>query len=144
MYEFLDYRVSDVMTEQPITVGPRSTLADVEAIFEEHEFNGLPVVGSDQELLGLVTKLDVLKAFLFDDDHMFPPYEEIMQQRAASVMTTDPLTVTPRAALTRVLEKLVRGRFKSLPVVDDGRVVGMIGREDVLMALREATAEYAA
>jgi len=94
--------------------------------------------------LGLVTKLDVLKAFRFDDDHMFPPYEEIMQQSAASVMTMDPRSVTSRATLTRVLETLVRGRYKSLPVVDDGSVVGMIGREEVLFALREATTEYAA
>jgi len=47
MYEFLDYRVSDVMNENPVTVGPRTTLAEVEAIFEEHDFNGLPVVGPD-------------------------------------------------------------------------------------------------
>jgi CBS domain-containing protein len=54
------------------------------------------------------------------------------------VMVTDLSTVTPRTPLPRVLETLVRLRTKSLPVVEDGVVVGMIAREDVLQALRRA------
>jgi CBS domain-containing protein len=56
------------------------------------------------------------------------------------VMVTDLTTVTPRTPLTRVLETLVRLRTKSLPVVEDGAVVGVIAREDVLQALRRAVA----
>jgi CBS domain-containing protein len=138
VYEFLDYRVCDAMTADPIRVGPDASLADTEALLEQHDFNALPVVGSAGELLGVVTKLDLLRAFRFTDDHMFPPYEELMARPVRSVMTTDAVTVTPRTPLTRVLETLVRTRSKSLPVVDDGRVVGIIAREDVLAALRRA------
>jgi CBS domain-containing protein len=87
-----------------------------------------------------VTKLDLLRAFRFTDDHMFPPYEQVMAEPVRQVMTTDATTVTPRTPLTRVLETLVRTRMKSLPVVEDERVVGMIAREDVLAALRRAVA----
>ena len=138
MYEFLDYRVCDAMSRDPVQVGPDTSLAAVEALFEKHGVEALPVAGPAGELLGLVSKLDVLRAFRFTDDHLFPPYEEAMAQPVRRVMTTNLATVTPRTPLTRVLETLVRERMKSLPVVEDGRVVGMIAREDVLVALRRA------
>ncbi|MEN8161569.1 MAG: CBS domain-containing protein [Myxococcota bacterium] len=140
MYEFLDYRVCDAMTGTPITVTADTSLAEAEAVLEKHDFNALPVVGPKGELLGVVTKLDLLRAFRFDDKHMFPPYDEIMARPVREVMATDVTTVTPRTPLTRVLETLVRTRNKSLPVVDDGAVVGVIAREDVLQALRRAVA----
>ena len=140
MYEFLDYRVCDAMTRDPITIGADASLAEAETLLEQHEFNSLPVVGPARELLGVVTKLDLLRAFRFTDLHMFPPYEEIMARPVREVMVTDLNTVTPRTPLTRVLETLVRLRTKSLPVVEDGAVVGMIAREDVLQALRRAVA----
>ena len=138
MYEFLDYRVCDAMTRDPVTVAAETSLAEAEALLEKHDFNALPVVGPARELVGVVTKLDLLRAFRFTDQHMFPPYEEIMARPVREVMVTDVTTVTPRMPLTRVLETLVRLRTKSLPVVEDGAVVGMIAREDVLQALRRA------
>ena len=140
MYEFLDYRVCDAMTRAPVTVTPETSLAQAEALLDQHAVNALPVVGPARELLGVVTKLDLLRAFCFDDKHMFPPYEEIMARPVREVMYAEPTTVTPRTPLTRVLETLVRLRTKSLPVVEDGAVVGVIAREDVLQALRRAVA----
>jgi CBS domain-containing protein len=139
VYEFLDYRVVDAMTSNPVCIGPDASIAETEALLERHDFNALPVAGPRGELLGVVTKLDLLRAFRFTDDHMFPPYEQVMAQPVRSVMTADVATVTPRTPLTRVLETLVRTRSKSLPVVEDGAVVGVIAREDVLAALRRAT-----
>ena len=140
MYEFLDYRACDAMTRDPVTIGPEVSLAEAEALLEQHDFNALPVVGPARELLGVVTKLDLLRAFRFTDQHMFPPYEQIMARPVREVMVSDVTTVTPRTPLTRVLETLVRLRTKSLPVVEDGAVVGVIAREDVLQALRRAVA----
>jgi CBS domain-containing protein len=140
MYEFLDYRACDAMTRDPVTIGPEASLAEAEALLEQHDFNALPVVGPARELLGVVTKLDLLRAFRFTDQHMFPPYEQIMARPVREVMVSDVTTVTPRTPLTRVLETLVRLRTKSLPVVEDGAVVAVIAREDVLQALRRAVA----
>jgi CBS-domain-containing membrane protein len=139
MYEFLQYRVEDVMTAGVTSTTPDAPLAEVEKIFREHDFNSLPVMEDGHRLVGVMTKLDLLKAFRFNEDHMFPPYAEIMQASVASVMTRDFQTVTPRTPLTRVLEKLVATRRKSFPVLDsDDRLVGMVSREDVLAALRRA------
>lgn len=138
MYEFLDYLVCDVMQVDPVTVGPDASLADVEAIFAERDFNALPVVERSGEMVGLVTKLDVLKAFRFTEEHMFPPYADIMAQPVSRVMARDVATVTPREPLTRVLQKMLDTRNKSFPVVDDGALVGVVAREDVLAGLRRA------
>jgi len=138
VYEFLDYRACDAMTDQPVTISPEATLAQAEAIFEEHDFNALPVVDPEGQLLGVVTKLDLLRAFRFTEEAVFPPYEQIMKRRVSAQMTRDVVTATPREPLTRVLEKIVDLGTKSLPVVEAGRLVGIVAREDLLAALRRA------
>jgi CBS domain-containing protein len=64
-----------------------------------------------------------------------------MKRSAESVMTTDPETVSPELPLSRLLQQLVEVRTKSFPVVQDGQLVGIISREDVLKALRRATGQ---
>lgn len=140
MNEFLDYQTQDVMTRDVVHVAPSTPLAEVEKIFETHDFNGLPVVDDSGRFVGTVTKHDVLSAFCEDEETVFPPYEQIMKREVARVMTRDPEFVWPRTPLTRVIEKLRRGRFKSFPVCDDGVLCGMVAREDVLRALRRAAA----
>ena len=140
MYEFLRYRVQHVMTRDPVTVAPGARLQDVEALLERHQFNALPIVDGGRRLVAIVTKLDLLKAFVFTPDSIVPPYRDIMRRPVEDVMTSDPLTVEPDLPLTRVLELMVTTRNKSFPVVEDGRLVGVVAREDVLGALRRAAA----
>jgi CBS domain-containing protein len=139
VYEFLDYQVQDVMN-RPVMVTVDTTLAEVELLLEKHGYNALPVVDSAERLLGLVSSLDLLRAFSFPEDVILPPYEEIMARGVERVMTRDVLTVCPRTPLTRVLQKIIDTRNKSFPVVDDDRVVGVVAREDVMLALRRGTA----
>ena len=140
MYEFLYYQVADAMTAEPVAIGLQTSLAEVEVLFQRHDFNGLPVIDNDRRLLGVMTKLDFLKAFAFTPQALLPPYEEIMGQPVERFMTGGPTTVSSPTPLTRVLQQMIETRYKSLPVVDDGRLVGMIAREDVLRALRRAVA----
>jgi CBS domain-containing protein len=146
MYEFLEYRACDAMMSEPVTLGPDATLAEAEALFEAHDFNAMPVVDSARQLVGLFTKLDLLKAFRMTQDHMFPPYDEIMRRKVSELMTVEEAvaTATPRMPLPRALEKMVELGMKSLPVVNDRTVVGIIAREDVMKALRRAVAGEAA
>lgn len=140
MYEFLEYRVCDAMTPDPVTVGPDLSLAEVEALFEQHDFNALPVVDAEHRLVGIFTKLDLLKAFRDIDGRMFTPYEEIMRRPVGDFMTAVPhvASATPRTPLTKVLHKILETRAKSLPVIDEETVVGVIAREDLMHALRRA------
>src|SRR5947199_7171519 len=115
MYEFLDYQVADAMTYRPLTVSPGTPLAEVEALFERHDFDSLPVVSRDGILLGVVTKLDFLKAFAFTSQEMVPHYDEIMRRPAESVMTRHPVTVRPDMTLPRLLQLLVGTPSRTLP-----------------------------
>ncbi|MDS4030431.1 MAG: CBS domain-containing protein [Candidatus Contendobacter sp.] len=142
MYEFLKYEVRDAMTADPITIGPHTRLREVEELFEHHDFNGVPVVDSQRRLLGILTKFDLLKAFSFDAHALAPHYDTIMEQPAAAVMSRDLVSVEPRLPLSRLLQKLVEMRTKSLPVVENGLLVGIIARQDVLKALRRATIQH--
>lgn len=138
MYEFLHYQVRDVMTPNPLTIRPDVTFADAQAIFEEHDFNGLPVVDGTDRLVGFFTKLDLLKAFVFTEDTKLPHYEAIMCQNVSQVMVKKVDIFYPETRLTRVLEKMIETRNKSYPVVFDNRVLGVVAREDVLRALHQA------
>jgi CBS domain-containing protein len=137
MYEFLEYQVADAMTYHPVTITRETPLSEVEALFEKHDFNCLPVCESGV-LLGIVTKLDILKAFAFTSRSMIPRYEEIMRQKAESVMTLRPITLTPDTSLTRVLQLMADTRDRSVPVVIGTLLIGMVAREDVLRALARA------
>ena len=136
MYEFLTFRVEEAMS-QPVTISSQTTLAEVEERLEKRGFNALPVVDDEGHLLGLVTSLDLLKAFAFGEDTILPPYHDIMSKPVECVMSRDVQTVRPRTPLTRVLQKIVDTGFKSFPVVDSaGLVVGVVAREDLMRSLR--------
>jgi CBS domain-containing protein len=137
MYEFLEYQVADAMTYQPVTITRGTSLAEVEALFEQHDFNCLPVSEAGG-LLGIVTKLDLLKAFAFSPRTIVPHYDEIMHRPAETVMTHRPVTVTPDMPLTRLLELMRETRYRSFPVMVGALLIGMISREDVLHALGRA------
>ena len=140
MYEFLQYQIRDVMTVDPIAISPKAKLREAEELFETHDFNGVPVVDNQRCLLGMLTKFDLLNAFRFDAHTLVPHYDDIMEQTVETVMTREPVTVAPQLPLSRLLQKLVEIRAKSLPVVEEGhRLVGIIARQDVLKALRRAT-----
>jgi CBS domain-containing protein len=139
MYEFLEYRVGDFMSRNGVVVSRQTPLEEAERLFARHDFNMLPVV-EGPALVGVLTKLDFLRAFSFGKDRLMPHYREILRQPVESVMATDPLTVSPDMPLTRVLEKIVETRYRSFPVVDNDVLVGVISREDVVTALRKAAA----
>jgi CBS domain-containing protein len=138
MYEFLEYQVADALTLRPVTVGRRTTLAEAEALFERHDFDCLPVVDEDGALVGVIGKLDFLRAFAFGNRTMMPRYEEIMQQPVESVMTLRPTTIAPDMNLTRVLQLMVETRHKSFPVTIGALLIGIVSRGDVVRALRRA------
>lgn len=135
MYEFLEFRVDDFMTFPVVTIGPETTLAAAKNLFEEHDFNCLPVT-DDRRLLGVLTKLDLLAAFSFTEGPMVPNYADILARPVSSAMTCKPITVANETPLTSVMQKFVATRVKSFPVLRGGEVVGIIAREDVVRALK--------
>ena len=139
MYEFTYYKVGDVMTSDPITVNGDAKISDVERIFEEHDFNGIPVVDSKKHLMAMITKLDILKAFSFTKASKIPKYRDIMEQEISTIITRDPYFVHTETPCTRVLNDFIKKRIKSIPVVEEKHLTGIISREDILHALKAAS-----
>ena len=144
MYGFLDLTVSQYMTRAVKVVAPDTTLAELERLFEHHDYNSFPVVEATA-MVGLVSKFDFLKAFIFTTAQIVPHYDELMRRTVRDVMATTVVHVEPRMPLTRVLELMVDRRSRSFPVINgEEGLVGMIAREDVMRALRDAAGGSAA
>ena len=139
MYRFLEGTVEQYMTRTVTTVTRQTTMRELEKLFEQHDFNSFPVV-EQGKMLGIVTKFDFLRAFAFTTGQMVPHYEELMRRPVGEMMTEAVVHVEPAAPLTRVLQLMVSLKSRSFPVIGpDRRLVGMISREDVIRALKEAT-----
>jgi len=141
MYRFLECTVGQYMTRQVKTVSRQTTLQELEALFVKHDFNAFPVMNGE-EMIGLVTKFDFLKAFAFTTGQLLPHYDEIMKRTVGEVMTEAVVHVEPAAPLTRALQLMVNLKARSFPVVaPDKHLVGVIAREDIIRALKESTRE---
>lgn len=140
MHRFLEWHASQFMTKNVKTVPPTMTLRELGDLFDHNDFNSFPVIDGE-ELVGLVTKLDFLKAFLFDTGHLMPHYNEVMMRPVSTVMTKDVVHVDPETPLTRVLELMVKLRTRGVPVLDRGKLAGVVSRTDLMHALSTATKE---
>jgi CBS domain-containing protein len=141
MYGFVECTAKQFMTRSVITVSRQTTMRELAALFERHDFNAFPVM-EDGKLVGIISKFDFLRAFAFTTSQVVPHYNELMSLPAAEVMTEAVVHIDPKSPLTRVLQLMVNVKTRSFPVVSaDGRLQGVISREDVMRALKETTQE---
>ena len=135
MYRFLQQTVAEYMTRAVKTVTRELTVRDLNQMFERDDFNTYPVE-EDGQVVGLVTKFDLLKCFAFTPSQMVPRYDDLMDRTVADIMTSAYIYVGADTKLTRVLQLMVEHRIRSIPAIDnDNRLVGIIAREDVIRAL---------
>ena len=135
VYRFLEETVAGHMTRTVKTVTREMTVRDLGALFESDDFNTYPVE-EDGQVVGIVTKFDLLKCFAFTPSQMVPRYSELMNRTVANVMISEFIYVRSDTKLTRVLQLMVEHRLRSIPVIDtDHRLAGIIAREDVVRAL---------
>jgi CBS domain-containing protein len=147
-------QIRDIMDPSPATVAPDASVKEVIATFREHQLPGLPVVDPDGRCVGMVTEADLV---LPDDegDLHIPHYvnlfggtifleplgrfEERLRKAfaatAADMMTRDPDTVTPDTSVREAARLIHDTGHNRLPVVEDGHLVGVVTRVDVLGAL---------
>jgi len=139
MYKFLEYTVGHYMTHSVKTVTRQTSLRELEALFATHDFNAFPVM-EGHTMVGLVTKFDLLKAFAFTTRQLVPHYDEVMKRTVEEVMTEAVVHVEPVAPLTRTLQLMINLKARSFPVVaSKDNLVGIIAREDIMRALKDAT-----
>jgi CBS-domain-containing membrane protein len=138
MYGFLKETAGHAMTRTVSTVTRSLTVRELGDMIKRDDFNTYPVV-EDGQVVGIVTKFDVLKCFAFTPNQMVPRYSDLMSRTVGDVMVSDFVYVRPDTRLTRILQLMVEHRIRSIPVIDaHGRLSGIIAREDVLKALAAA------
>ncbi len=136
MYKFLEQATDGYMTRDVKTVARDLTMFELSEMFERDDFNTYPVV-EDGQVVGIVTKFDILKCFAFTPTQMVPRYTDLMQRKVGDVMTPEFIYVRPDTRLTRVLQLMVEHRIRSILVLDSAhQLVGIIAREDVIAALK--------
>jgi CBS domain-containing protein len=110
-------KAEDVMTTKVITVTEHSTKQQAARLLAQHRISGLPVVNADNVVGGVVTEYDVISK---------------AGQTVGEIMTRGVISVTPDTDLEEVGQLLVHERIKRLPVLDQGRLVGIVSRADLV------------
>ena len=132
-------RVKELMSEHVVTVAPADSGLDAVARMVRSRVRHLPVVNRDGELVGVVTDRDLRRYLLAPDVLARLPERRVAELlgsvRVAEVMSTDVLTVEPDVALADASAIMHDERVGSLPVVDHGRLVGVLTETDMLRHL---------
>jgi CBS domain-containing protein len=139
----------DVMTTQVVTVRPETSVEQIAALLLERRISGVPVVDAGGRLLGLVTEGDLMRRpeigterhrgwwlrFFGDERARTVEYARAHGSRAEQVMTRNVVTVGEDTSLADIARLLEEHHIKRVPVVRDGRVVGIVSRANLLHGL---------
>ena len=129
-----DIRVVEIMSRDVVTIAPEATLKDAHEIFRKYDYNALPVV-SGGRVVGIMTKLDLLRAFSFGTKFRRSNFWDTLSEKVSDVMRTAVVSVSPNDKLQTVVDHMVEFSLRSIPVIENDRVVGMVSREDIMSHL---------
>ena len=147
--------VAALMSTNIVSVLPSTTLADAVRIMIANRVSGLPVLESDGRLVGMITEGDLLRRTELESEGKQPSWLKLflMPSRVAAdyvathgrhvseVMTPNPISISPATDLAEVARLMLHKHVKRLPVLEAGRLVGIISRSDVLRALARKLVE---
>ena len=132
-------KIRGIMTPNPLTVNPDTTILRLRQLFEAHDFNMLPVVDDRGVLRGVVTKLDLLKMYRPWSGRITADVRALWAEHVKDIMSRGLTSVTPEEPVTTALTLMVNRRLRSIPVVQrqtrDPLLVGIVSRRDVLQSL---------
>ena len=123
----MSWTVADVMTKDPVTVGPGTSFKACTNLMRIHELSAVPVVDSECRILGIVSEADLLAK------EARPLGGKANAMRASELMTADLITTTAGSPLATAASLMFQHHVKILPVVDPQRhVIGVVSRAQVL------------
>jgi CBS-domain-containing membrane protein len=145
----------DIMTRDVMTVTPDTDITQATQMMLEHRINGLPVVDDQRRLVGIVCQSDLIAQqkriplpslftlldgyiTLTSAKHFEKEVQKIAATRVEQAMTPDPVTVSPDTPIEDIASLMVEKKLHTLPVLDEGELVGVIGKEDMLRTLMAA------
>jgi CBS domain-containing protein len=142
-------RAIDVMTSRVVTATPEMTVQDAAKLMINNRISGLPIVNGDRQLVGIVTEGDLLRRtetgterrrsrwseWFSPNSRLAAEYIKSYARRLADIMTRDMVNVAELAALSEIADLMETKRIKRVPVVHDGKLVGIVSRADLLRVL---------
>jgi CBS domain-containing protein len=146
----------DVMATKVISVGPLATIKETATLLVQHGISGLPVLDANQRLVGMVSEGDLIRRpeigtqpsrrswwlELFSSNRtLAESYIKHHGQTVQDVMTPEVTTVSEMTQLSEIAALLESKRIKRVPVLRDGRVVGIVSRANLVQALASAALE---
>ena len=144
----------DIMTKEVITVSPETTVLDLAQLLADHKINGVPVVDSQGRLVGVVTQNNLIdRAKKFELPHVISildahfylerpstfkkNLEKLMGNLVADIMTAPPITISEDVEVDEIATIMARRRIHTLPVLKGDKIIGIIGKIDIIRALSQ-------
>lgn len=118
--KILNFKGSDVLT-----IAPDKKLLEAIALLTKHRIGALVVTGSSREVVGIISERDIVRLLSNADNNRF-------ENTVASAMTKEVKTCKPEDTIQRVMQVMTAGRFRHMPVVENGKLVGVISIGDVV------------
>lgn len=145
-------KAKDIMTSGALTLEPESDVATAAKLLLDKHLNGVPVVDSNGKLVGVICQSDlvaqqksismpslftILDGFISfsSSDDLEKEVNKIAATKVSHAMTPNPVTVTPETSIEKIADLMVERKLYTLPVVEDGKLIGVVGKEDVLKVL---------
>ena len=124
---------ADVMEPALSTVKPDDHVAAAAYLMKHGHATALVIVGDEEARrpLGLITEADIVRAVADGKD--------VNEVRIHDLMTSDPTVITATTSVRDAAESMLAGHFRHLPVVDDGRLIGIVDIRDVCQALLDSS-----
>jgi acetoin utilization protein AcuB len=125
--------IADIMSRDPECVAPDTSLMEIRRLLHQRGFHHL-LVREDDRLVGVISDRDVLRTLSpFLDTHSETPRDvRTLAKQASDLMRTDPITVPPDVTIREAAGLLLENSISSLPVVDDGQLLGIVTTKDLL------------
>jgi CBS domain-containing protein len=150
-------RIRELMTTDVLTIGPEAPIRDVARILVEHRISGLPVCDIEGHVLGVVSEGDILYkehdprdghaggalGWIVDGAPDFAGYVKAKALTAEKAMTSPAITAAPEATVAEAARLMSEHGVNRLPVVEEGRLVGIVTRADLVRAFTRPDAALA-
>ncbi|WP_363323026.1 CBS domain-containing protein [uncultured Jannaschia sp.] len=144
---------ADVMSRNLVTVAPDAGLAEIADLFRRYRFTALPVVGAENRFFGVIFQLHLIDRARADalrlDRGFGPAMRRLIERdrdrpvRAADIMGVAGPRAVPETPLAALLPMMADGAVDAVPVLDPGRLVGIVTRTDLVAALARSSLEPA-
>ncbi|MCB5272327.1 MAG: CBS domain-containing protein [Candidatus Cloacimonetes bacterium] len=139
----------DIMTTEVVSVEPQTSLQDFSAILEKSGYSVLPVINPDNTLYGIISATDLVESdrplhiptvisifdwvlYLESEKNFSEQVKKICAQTVGEICTREVITCTPETSDSEVAELMVKHKVHLIPVVEQDKLIGVVGRLDII------------